>query len=83
MPCTLEWPRSAFTPPPGMPMLPQSNWIIAAVRMFCDPLECCVQPSAYMIVIARSPLAVSATHSATVRNLSFGVPLMRSTTSGV
>ena len=36
-----------------------------------------------MIVIARSPLAVEATHSATVRNLSFGVPLMRSTISGV
>ena len=36
-----------------------------------------------MIVIARSPLAVSETHSATVRNFSFGVPLTRSTTSGV
>ena len=52
-----------------MPMLPHSSWIIAAVRMFCAPCECCVQPRAYM-VIDRSPLAVEATHSQTFRNLS-------------
>ena len=83
MPCTFEWPRSALMPPPGTPMLPQSSWIIAAVRMFCEPWLCCVQPSAYMIVIERSPLAVEAAHSQTVRNLSCGVPVMRSTISGV
>ncbi len=83
MPCTLEWPRSAFTPPPGTPMLPSSSWIMAMARMFCEPVVCCVQPSAYIDVIERSPLAVVAISSQTFRNLSFGVPQMRSTISGV
>ena len=47
----LEWPRSAFMPPPRMPMLPRMSCSIAMVRMFCEPLECCVQPSAYIDVI--------------------------------
>ena len=29
-----------LTPPPAMPMLPSSSWIIAMVRMFCAPTEC-------------------------------------------
>jgi hypothetical protein len=45
-PWMLEWPRSAFTPPPGMPMFPSRSWMMAMQRMFCDPTECCVQPSA-------------------------------------
>ena len=53
-------------------------------RMFCEPLLCCVQPSAYSEVIdpvgrARSMAIISQTF----RNLSFGVPQMRSTISGV
>ncbi len=83
MPWTLEWPRSALMPPPGTPMLPSSSWIIAAERMFCDPLECCVQPSAYMMVMVRSPLPVEPINSTIAWNLSFGVPVMFSTTSGV
>ena len=51
--------------------------------MFCDPFECWVQPSAYIDVI----VLVFAEHSPTIcaifRNLSFGVPQMRSTISGV
>ena len=70
-------------PPPGTPMLPSRSWIIAAERMFCEPLECWVQPSAYMIVMVRSPLPVEPIISHTVRNLSCGVPVIRSTTSGV
>src|ERR1700727_505848 len=42
----LEWPRSAFMPPPATPMLPSRSWTMAIVRMFCAPTECCVQPSA-------------------------------------
>src|SRR5258708_2344126 len=42
----LEWPRSAFIPPPATPILPSRSWIIAMVRMFWEPTECCVQPSA-------------------------------------
>ena len=49
-PWMLEWPRSAFTPPPGRPTLPSRSWSIAAVRMIWTPVECCVQPRAYMIV---------------------------------
>ena len=79
----LEWPRSAFIPPPATPMLPSSSWIIAIVRMFCEPFECCVQPSAYMLVIALSVAAVSAIQAQASRNLSCGVPVMRDTISGV
>ena len=46
-------------------------------------MECCVQPSAYMMVAARPGTAVEASVSATCRNLSFGVPHTRSTASGV
>jgi hypothetical protein len=70
-------------PPPGTPMLPSRSWIIAAVRMFCDPCEYCVQPSTYMNVVVRSPLAVVAMYSHTLRNLSFGDPVTDDTISGV
>ena len=56
---------------------------MAAVRMFWEPCVCWVQPSAYMIVIDFSPLAVDETMSQTFRNFSFGDPQMRSTISGV
>ena len=46
-----ECPRSAFLPPPRTPMLPSSSISIAMARMFCEPFECWVQPSAYMDVI--------------------------------
>ncbi len=78
-----ECPRSAFMPPPAMPMLPSSSCTIAPVRMICEPMECCVQPSAYRIVAARLVVAVDASMSHTVRNLSLGVPQTRSTISGV
>ena len=79
----LEWPRNAFMPPPRRPILPSSNCSIAIERMFCEPLECCVQPSAYIEVMTLSRAEVSAIILQTVRYLSFGVPQMRSTISGV
>ena len=79
----LLWPRSAFMPPPGSPMLPSSNCIIAAVRIICEPCECCVQPSAYMTVMTRSGADDVAIISQTLRNASFGVPQIFDTISGV
>ena len=57
--------------------------MMAAVRIICEPWLCCVQPSAYMIVIALSGAAVLAMYSQTLRNLSFGVPVILLTSSGV
>ena len=37
-------PRRARIPPPGRPMFPSSSWRIEAVRMYCTPTVCCVQP---------------------------------------
>ena len=64
-------------------MLPQSSCTIAAVRMICEPCECCVQPSAYRIVITLSGAARRRDRLATLRNASFGVPQIFSTISGV
>jgi hypothetical protein len=83
MPCTLAWPRSALMPPPAMPMLPSRVWMMAMVRMFCEPTECCVQPSAYRMVMVLLAAAVSAMYSQTLRNWSFGVPVTLLTRSGV
>ncbi len=41
-------------------MLPNSSCTIAPQRIICAPTECCVQPSAYRIVIARVGVAVEA-----------------------
>jgi hypothetical protein len=76
-------PRSAFMPPPGTPMLPSSSCTMAPVRIICEPWLCCVQPSAYMMVIVRVGTLVLAMYSHTFRNLSCGVPVMRLTSSGV
>ncbi len=76
-------PRSAFMPPPATPMLPSSNCMMAAVRIICEPVLCCVQPSAYITVMVRFGTLVLAMNSQTFRNLSCGVPVMRLTSSGV
>ena len=70
-------------PPPRTPMLPRMSCSIAMQRMFCEPFECWVQPSAYIDVIVLSAPSTRAIICATFRNLSFGVPQMRSTISGV
>ena len=70
-------------PPPRMPILPSTSCSMAMARIFCEPFECCVQPSAYIDVIALFGADVSATILATCRNFSFGVPQMRSTICGV
>ena len=41
-PCTFDSPRSALTPPPGMPMLPSKSCKIAIERTFCVPTVCWV-----------------------------------------
>jgi hypothetical protein len=79
----LEWPRSAFTPPPGRPTFPSRSWSIAAQRIIWTPVECWVQPSAYVIVPARSGVYVDVTTSQTLRKVSFGVPQIFSIVSGV
>ena len=79
----LEWPRSAFMPPPKTPILPSRSCTIAMVRMFCEPTECCVQPSAKRLVSALSGGAQEAKISQSSRNLSCGVPQMRDAISGV
>ena len=79
----LACPRSAITPPPGLPMLPSSNWMIAPARMYCAPTECCVQPTLYTSAAVRSRPEFSAHARATSRNCSAGTPHTRSTISGV
>jgi len=53
------------------------------VRMFWDPTECCVHPSANRLVKVLSGAAVVAIRSQTCSYLSCGVPQMRDTISGV
>jgi len=72
-----------LTPPPAIPILPSSSWIIAMVRMFCAPTVCCVQPRAYMMVMTLPGAEVSAMVSHICSILSCGVPQMLLTTSGV
>ena len=79
----LECPRNAFMPPPATPMLPSSSCTMAPVRIICEPTECWVQPSAYMMVMARSGAAVEAIRSQISLTFSFGVPHTRSTISRV
>ena len=52
--------------------------------MFCEPFECWVQPSAYIdVIVLGRATSRRAIISQTFRNLSLGVPQMRSTISGV
>ena len=41
---------------------------MAAARIICTPTECCVHPSAYMMVPTRSAFPDEVTTSATLRN---------------
>ncbi len=56
---------------------------MAMVRMFCEPIECWVQPRAYRKVATLSGRAHSPSISHTCRNCSCGVPVTLLTTSGV
>jgi hypothetical protein len=76
-------PRNARIPPPGRPMLPSSVWRIAAVRMYCAPTVCCVQPTAYANAVVRSRPEFSVIARHTLRNSSLGTPQICSTASGV
>lgn len=64
-------------------MLPHSSCTMAAQRRICAPVECCVQPSACMMVAARPATAVDANFSHTRKNFAMGVPQALSTFSGV
>jgi hypothetical protein len=57
--------------------------MIAMQRMFWEPTECSVQPSAYRLVIVLFGAAVSAIISQTLMKPSFGVPQTLLTISGV
>jgi hypothetical protein len=70
-------------PPPSTPILPSSVCTMHIERMFCEPLEWCVQPSAYSEAMDRSGEAVVAIISQTFRKVSLGEPQIRSTISGV
>ena len=57
-----------------------------AVRMICVPKVCCVHPTAYIMVATffMSPsLRTEVNMSAAFTKWSFGMPVMRSTISGV
>jgi len=56
---------------------------MAAARIIWTPVECWVQPSAYVMVPARCALPVEVTTSQTFRKVALGTPQMRSTISGV
>ncbi len=56
---------------------------MAIARMFWEPTECCVQPSAYRHVMVRSGTAVVAMVSQILRKRSLGVPVISETFSGV
>ena len=45
-PCTFGSPRSALTPPPGLPMLPSRSCRMVNDRIPCTPVVCWVIPSA-------------------------------------
>ena len=64
-------------------MLPSSNCMIAAARMYCAPTVCWVQPTLYTSAAVRSrpEFSVQARHTAGTR--SRGTPQIRSTISGV
>ena len=82
-PWMLEWPRKAFMPPPRTPILPRMSCSIAMPRMFCAPLECWVQPSAYIEVMVLVGDEHSPIISQILTYLSIGVPQIRLTSSGV
>ena len=57
--------------------------MIAADLMYCTPIECCVQPTAYTNMPVRSRPELRQSVSATFRNKCFGIPHVSSTISGV
>jgi len=64
-------------------MLPSSICKIDAVRMYCTPTVCCVQPTAYANAVVRSRPLLSASRFAMRSKTSRGVPHTSSTISGV
>ncbi len=56
---------------------------MAAVRMYCTPTVCCVQPTEYTNAPVRSRPEFSPSASATSRKVSWGTPQICSTSSGV
>ena len=76
-------PRSARMPPPGLPMLPSSNCKMAAVRMYCTPTVCWVQPTLYTNAVVRSGPEFSVRASQTWAKTSGGTPQTCWTISGV
>ena len=64
-------------------MLPSSICKIDAVRMYCTPTVCCVQPTAYEKFVVRSRPLLSAMMFAIFTTVSAGMPQTSSTSCGV
>ena len=64
-------------------MLPSKSCSTAPERMSWPPVVWWVRPTAYTIVITLSGLPISPTIWATFENWSLGMPVIRSTISGV
>ena len=64
-------------------MLPSRVCRIAAVRMYCTPTVCWVQPRLYTKAVVRSRPEFSVMARATSRNWSSGTPATSATISGV
>src|SRR6266568_4685480 len=56
---------------------------MAAVRMHCTPMVCCVQPTAYTHAVVLDRPEFSTSVSATAANAFGGIPQACSTSSGV
>ena len=79
-PWTFGSPRSAFTPPPGLPMLPSSSCRMVNPRMPCTAVVCCVMPERVQDACRAGCFAIV---SAICWICSAGMPVMRSPASSV
>ena len=78
-PCTLFWPRSGFTPPPGLPRLPEIIAMFDSAMTPSVPVECSVTPRQYMMAAASAAAYIFAAATRSRRSM----PQMSSTSSGV
>ena len=79
LPCTLFWPRSGFTPPPGLPRLPEIIAMFDSAMTPSVPVECSVTPRQYMMAAASAAAYIFAAATRSRRSM----PQMSSTSSGV
>src|SRR5580658_5623918 len=70
-------------PAPGRPKFPSRSCNSAQQPMICGPFVCCVHATAYANDVVRSAPELARMVSATLRKMSCGQPVVRSTISGV